>query len=56
MSLRVVDQLGRTVWENDAAENTSSGRFELGVEKSGIYFVSVQIGKNIYTERVVVFN
>ncbi len=54
-SLRVVDQLGRTIWENNAAENISSGRFELDVEKSGLYFVSIQIGKEAHTERVVVF-
>ena len=54
-SLRVVDQLGRTIWENNAAENISSGRIELGVEKSGLYFVSIKIGKEVHTERVVVF-
>ncbi len=54
MQVFLTNYLGQPVWQSGLIENTSSFIRELTIENNGLYFISTQIGKDRYTERVTI--
>lgn len=54
MKITISDNLGRKVWESVLVEGESNWRKEIEIEENGIYFVTAQIGDEIFYERVII--
>lgn len=54
MAVRVVDGLGRYVWKSGLIKGQSEWNKALEIEGTGMYFVLVQIGEEMYTRRLVI--
>jgi len=56
MEIRVVDNLGRTVWESGLIEDALSWSKEMEIKRNGIYFITAQIGNEILFERLLIMD
>lgn len=56
IKIKVLDNLGRLVWESEIIEDQSNWRRELEIKRAGIYFIAAQIGREVYYQRVVITN
>lgn len=56
MEIKVVDNLGRKIWESEFIEGESNWRKEMEIEGYGIYIITVRIGAEIFYERMVIKN
>lgn len=54
IKIKISDNLGRKVWESELIEGESNWRKEIEIEENGIYFVTTQIGDEIYYEQVII--
>lgn len=54
MKIKILDSVGRIVWESKLVEGERNWKEAIGIEGSGIYFVSAQIGDEVYYERVLI--
>lgn len=54
MAVRIVDALGRYVWESELIKGQSSWSKAMAIEGTGMYFVLVQIGDEMVTKRLVI--
>lgn len=54
IEIRVLDDLGREIWESEPSEEISSLNQEIEIKKSGTYFVVAQIGDEIIYERLII--
>jgi len=59
IQISIFNNLGQNVWGNNWKEGTSFFTEqldveELGNEEGGVYYISVQIGEEIYHEKVLV--
>ena len=52
--IKVSDNLGRKIWESKLIEGESNWRTEIEIEGNGIYFITAQIGDEIYYGRVII--
>ncbi len=50
----ISDSVGRKVWESKTTEGASEWSKTIAINESGIYFISVQIGKELYHKRLIV--
>lgn len=56
MKIKISDNLGRKIWESELVEGESNWRKEIEIIGNGIYFVTAQIGNEIFYERAVITN
>jgi len=56
MKINIIDNLGRKIWESKLIDGVANWRKQVHIEENGIYFISIQIGKEIYNERVIILN
>ena len=56
MSILIIDNLGRKVWESEWIVGESEWVKEIGIEGSGIYFITAQIEDKIFYKQVVITN
>ena len=54
MRVEITDNLGRKIWESGLIEGESNWRKEMGIEQNGIYFISAQIGDEVFYKRVLI--
>lgn len=56
MRITISDNLGRKVWESELIEGETNWRKEIKIEGNGIYFITAQIGDEIFSERLRILN
>jgi hypothetical protein len=56
VQIKVLDNLGRRVWESDLVESESNWRKEINIPTDGVYLLTIQIGNEIFNERMVIKN
>jgi len=56
MEIRIVDNVGRTVWESGLIEDALNWRKEIEIKRNGIYFITTQIGNETFFERLLVMD
>ena len=54
MTLKIADHLGRTVWESGLIEGEATWKKALEIAGTGMYFITAQIGDEVYYERVII--
>ncbi|MFK7770981.1 MAG: tyrosinase family protein [Saprospiraceae bacterium] len=54
MSVQIHDNLGMKVWESSLILDESGWNKELEIDRNGIYVITIQIGNEIYNERIVI--
>ena len=54
MAIKIADHLGRTVWESDLIEGEANWKKKLEIAGNGMYFITAQIGDEVYYERVII--
>ena len=54
LTIRLTDQLGRTIWESGRISRTISWEKEIQLENQGIYIMTTQVGDQLLHERIVV--
>ena len=56
MKVQIHDNLGLKIWESQVTSEESNWTKELEIKKNGLYLITVQIGSEIYFERIVILN
>jgi len=56
MKIQIHDNLGMRVWESKLMSDELNWRKELAIDKNGIYIITVQLGDEIYNERIVILD
>ena len=54
MKIQINDNLGMKIWESNLIVGESGWSNELEIERNGIYLITVQLGNEIYYERIVI--
>jgi len=54
IKVNITDNLGRNIWESELIKSEPNFNKEINIEGNGIYFVTVQIGRETYYERVLI--
>lgn len=56
MKIKISDKLGRTIWQSEWIEGQLEWRKEMKIDKDGVYFLTAQIGKDVFHERIIISN
>lgn len=54
MKIKILDNLGREVWVSEIIEEDSNWKKEIEITGKGLYFVTAQIGNEMYYKRVII--
>ena len=54
MIVKVADNFGRGVWESEFTEDASTWSKLVEIEEKGLFYIIVQIGSDIFYERVII--
>lgn len=54
MKIKILDNLGREVWVSEMIEEDSNWKKEIEITGKGLYFVTAQIGNEMYYKRVII--